>query len=165
MIYKNMKIFLDGMGLVLYSNEAMHYVKEGEDFLTNEFLLPEQAAKHIKKGDIVGFNIGTGGEFEIKIREGYPNYEISKQYPISIRLAINVKGNIISIVDFLWLLEWCNDVPEEQQIQVEEGIYHLTILTTKPYSGIWGDNQVIYIFMNRLKQMPELSWNGIPQLL
>ena len=163
-INKDMKLYVDGMGIVIYSNMAMKNVNEGEDFFKNEFFTPESVAQHIKKGDITGFCTGTGGQFNLKIREGYPDNETEKQFPVSIRLAIDVRGNIVSIIDLAWLTEWSNDVPEMQQIIVEEGIYHLTILTCKPKSGIWGDDQDIYIYFNRLKNMPELSWDGVPQL-
>lgn len=163
-IEKNVKIDIDGMGLVLYSSEAMKYVCEGENFFQREFSTPLKVAEHIRKGDIVGFNTGTSGSFNIKIREGYPNNAIDEQFPVSIRLAIEVKGNKVSIVDLFWLMDWCDEVPEEQQVWVEEGIYHLTILTRRPISGIWGDNQDIYIFMNRLDEMPKLNWSGVPQL-
>lgn len=163
-IEKDVKIDIDGMGLVLYSNEAMKYVCEGENFFQKEFSTPQKVAEHIGKGDIVGFNTGTSGSFNIKIREGYPNNTLDEQFPISIRLAIEVKGNKLSIIDLFWLMDWCDDVPEEQQVWVKEGIYHLTILTRQPNSGIWGDNQDIYIFMNKLDEMPRLSWNGVPHL-
>ena len=163
-IYKDIKLYTDGMGIVIYSNKAMSYVNEGEDFFTKEFSTPEKVSEHIKKGDIVGFNTGTGGEYNIKIRDGYPNNDINNQFPISIRLAIDVKGNVLSFIDLYWLMEWSNYIPEEQQICIEEGIYDLTILTSKPISGIWGDNQDIYIHMNKIGHMPELSWDGVPYL-
>ncbi len=163
-IYKDIELVIDGMGLVLYSNEAMKYIGEGEDFFSKEFSTPEKVANHIAKGDIVGFNTGTGGKYNVKFREGYPNDEINEQFPVSIRLAIDIKGNTMSIIDLFWLMEWSNYVPEEQQIEVEEGIYHLTILTNRPSSGIWGDNQDIYIYMNKLNEMPALTWKGVPQL-
>ena len=163
-IYKDIKIFIDGIGLVLYSDEAMNYVKEGENFFEKEFSTPNKVAEHIQKGDIVGFCTGTSGEFNVKVRDGYPNNDINEKFPISIRLALDVKGNTLSIIDLSWLMEWSNDVPTEQQIILEEGVYHLTILTRKPDSGIWGDNQDIYIYMNKIDKMPLLNWNGVPQL-
>lgn len=162
---KDMEITIDGMGLVLYSSEVMAHVSEGENFFEKEFSTPQKVAEHIGKGDIVGFSTGTGGDFNIKIREGYPDSTLAGQFPISIRLAIEVKGNKLSIIDLFWLMDWCDDVPKEQQVSVKEGIYHLTVLTRKPQSGIWGDTQDIYIFMNKLDEMPKLSWEGIPQLL
>ena len=115
-------------------------------FLKKNFPTPKKVAEHIKKGDIIGFNTGTGGKYNIKIREGYPNNDIISNFPVSIRLAIDVKGNVLSFIDLYWLMEWSNYVPEEQQIFIEEGIYHLTVLTRRPISGIWGDDQDIYIY-------------------
>ena len=46
-IYKDIKIFIDGIGLVLYSDEAMNYVKEGENFFEKEFSTPNKVAEHI----------------------------------------------------------------------------------------------------------------------
>ncbi|MCM1252195.1 MAG: hypothetical protein NC321_05190 [Clostridium sp.] len=161
---KDIELVIDGMGLVIYSNAAMKYVIEGEDYFRNEFSTPEKVAEHITKGDIVGFNTGASGKYNIKVREGYPDEEINKLFPVSIRLALDVKGNKISIIDLFWLMEWSDYVPEEQQTEVEEGIYHLTILTNKPSSGIWGDDQDIYVFMNKLDKMPVLNWKGVPQL-
>ncbi|MBQ7002576.1 MAG: hypothetical protein IJN57_01225 [Oscillospiraceae bacterium] len=163
-IFKDMELAVDGIGLVIYSDEAMCHVEEGENYFENEFATPEKVAEHIAKGDIVGFCTGTSGNYCIKVREGYPDSKLDEQFPISIRLALNVKGNKISIIDLAWLMEWSPEIPPNQQIYVEEGIYHLTILTRKPSSGMWGDNQIIYIFMNRLHEMPKLGWKGVPQL-
>lgn len=163
-IYKNMEICTDGLGLIIYSNKAMEYVREGEDFFKNEFSTPKKVAEHIEKGDIVGFCTGTSGEFNIKIREGYPDMEIEKKFPVSINLAINVVGAQVSIIDLAWLMEWSDYVPEDQQIYIEEGFYDLTILTCKPDNEIWGNNQEIYIYFNKISQMPKPIWNGVPQL-
>ena len=90
--------------------------------------------------------------------------EIDKKYPISIRLALDVKGGKISIIDLFWLMEWSKECPTTQQIPVDDGIYHVTVSTTKPKSGIWGDNQEIYIFLSKINEMPKLTWSGVPQL-
>ena len=36
--------------------------------------------------------------------------------------------------------------------------------TRKPESGIWGDGQVIYVHLNKLPEMPQLAWPGVPFL-
>lgn len=163
-IHKDISLSIDGLGLALYSDAAMQYVEEGADFFTQEFSTPEQVVSHIQKGDIVGFCTGSGGDYCLRFREGYPDSETDAQYPVSIRLALHVKGNTMSVIDLAWLMEWSAEVPEEQQLHVEEGYYHLTILTRLPSSGIRGDQQTIYIYMQKLEEMPALRWNGIPQL-
>ncbi|MCM1193246.1 MAG: hypothetical protein NC389_12560 [Acetatifactor muris] len=155
---------IDGMGLVLYSEGAVQELEEGENFFQRDYSTPEQVAAHIKKGDIVGFCTGSPGRYHIKFREGYPDERMDGQYPVAIRLALDVKGGRISIIDLFWLMEWSHDCPPEQQLCVEDGIYHLTVLTAKPASGIWGDNQEIHIYMQQLDTMPELAWEGVPPL-
>ncbi len=163
-IKKDLRLSIDGIGIVIYSNKSMINVAEGSDFFLSDFSTPKKVAEHIQKGDIVGFCTGSSGDYKIKIREGYPDEEISEQYPISIRLAIDVKGNAVSIIDLAWLMEWSNEVPIDQQIYVDEGYYHLTILTRIPDNGVWGSNQIIYIYMKRIEKMPQLKWDGVPQL-
>lgn len=160
----DMDLVIDGMGIVLYSDGVVNDIEEGENYFSKEFSTPEQVAKHIKKGDIIGFNTGSSGSYSIKFRSGYPNEEIEQKFPISIRLAINVKGRKLSVIDLFWLMEWSNDCPIEQQLLIDDGIYHLTVSTVRPKSGTWGDNQEIYIHLNKLDEMPELTWTGVPQL-
>lgn len=160
----DMDLVIDGMGIVLYSDGAVSDFEEGENYFRKEFSTPEQVAEHIKKGDIIGFNTGSGGSYCIKFRPGYPDEQIEQEFQISIRLAIQVKGGTLSVIDLFWLMEWSSECPPEQQLIIDDGIYHVTVSTAKPKSGIWGDNQVIYIHLNKLDQMPELTWTGIPHL-
>lgn len=163
-LHYDLEMQIEGMGFVLYSKGAVLNIKEGDNFFDREFASPEQVASHIRRGDIVGFNTGSGGTYNIKFRTGYPSKKIDDEYPISIRLAIDVKGGEISIIDLFWLMEWSDECPAEQRISVDDGIYHLTISTAKPRSNIWGDHQDIYIYLNKLETMPELTWTGVPAL-
>lgn len=160
----NIKLSTDGVGIVIYSNKAMENICEGYDFFANEFSSSEKASYHIRKGDITGFCTGSSGDYNISIFEGYPDEKYNLMYPISIRLALNVVGTTISIIDLAWLMEWSDDVPNNQQIIIDEGVYHLTILTKKPASGFWGDDQDICIFLNKINDMPNLEWHNIPRL-
>ena len=168
MKYKNLfidiELPLDGMGIVFYSDGAVKDLKEGYDYFQNEYSEPKQVAEHIKKGDVVGFCTGSGGNYTLKFRSGYPTIEIDEKYPIQIRLAINVEGDRIYIKDLFWLMDWYSDCPKEQQVEIEKGIYHITLCTVQPESGIWGDDQTIYVYLNRLDEMPQLTWQGVPQL-
>jgi len=159
-----MNLTIAGMGIVLYSPGVMNHVPEGEDFLAGEFEEPEQAAAHIRNGDITGFCTGSGGGFVLKFREGYPDKDIREQFPIAVRLAVRVAGGSLAAVDLFWLMDWSDEVPDEQKVLLEDGIYHVTVSTARPESGIWGDNQVIFIHLSKLEEMPALSWQGVPQL-
>jgi hypothetical protein len=166
--YKNLfidiELPLDGMGIVFYSDGAVKDIKEGYNYFQNEYSEPKQVAEHIKKGDIVGFCTGSGGNYTLKFRSGYPTTEIDEKYPIQIRLAIDVDGDRIYIKDLFWLMDWYSDCPKEQQIEIEKGIYHITLCTIQPESGILGYDQTIYVYLNRLDEMPQLTWQGVPQL-
>jgi len=163
-VEKDIHMKTEGMGIVMYSPETVKGIPEGYDYLTNEYNAPEQVAGHLKKGDMVGFCTGSGGNYILKIREGYPTEEIDKNFPVSIRLGIDVQDDKICFIDLFWLMEWYDDCPKEQCLTIEKGYYHVTLSTSKPASGIWGDDQVIYVYLNRLSSMPELTWQGVPQL-
>ena len=155
---------IDGMGIAVYSDGCMSEVEKGSDFFSSDFADPQKMAEHIRKGDITGFCTGSGGDYTLKIREGYPDAETEKNYPVSIRLGLEVKGGKISFVDIYWLMEWSGEAPDDQQIDIEDGFYHMTVLTRLPESGYWGADQIIYIYFKKLDSMPQLAWNGVPQL-
>lgn len=163
-IEKDINIEIEGMGIVMYSPQTVKGIPEGYDYLSNEYSIPDQVAEHLRKGDMVGFCTGSGGSYILKVREGYPENEINDKYPISIRLGIDVRDNRMCFIDLFWLTEWYDDCPEEQSIEIEKGYYHITLLTCKPTSGIWGDEQIIYVYLNKLPAMPELTWQGVPEL-
>ena len=61
-------------------------------------------------------------------------------------------------------MNWTTECPDDQTVLVELGFYHLTLCTRKTDSGIWGDYQTIYVYMNQLAEMPQMAWNGVPYL-
>ena len=164
MTEKDICIEIEGMGIVMYSPETVKGIPEGCNYFTKEYSKPDQVASHLKKGDMVGFCTGSGGNYTLKVREGYPSDEINKKYPISIRLGIDIRDTKMCFIDLFWLMEWYNDCPEEQSIELEKGYYHITLLTDKPASGNWGDDQIIYVYLNKLPSMPDLTWHGVPEL-
>lgn len=161
---QDIDLSIDGMGIVMYSPATVAGIPQGYDYLSNKYSEPSQVADHIKKGDMVGFCTGTGGNFILKIREGDPSEEIDKEYPVAISLGIQVKDETICFIDLFWLMEWDYDCPPEQSIKVPNGYYHIVVMTKRPESGIWGDDQVIYIYLKPMNTMPQLMWNGVPQL-
>lgn len=161
---RNIRLSTDGPGIVLYADANMAHVPEGENYFSKEFQASEKVAEHIQKGDIIGFNTGSSGIFNITVKADYPSENMLKEYPIAIRLALDVKGGAVSIIDLLWLTEWSSDVPDEQKVSLPDGIYHVTIMTKKPDSNIWGDNQQIFMYFNRIDEMPQLTWHGVPSL-
>lgn len=161
---QDIALSIDGMGIVFYSPETTCDIPEGCDFLDTEYTNPADVAAHIRRGDVVGFCTGTGGDYSLKFREGYPPKEIDEQYPVSIRLGIDIQDDKLCMKDLFWLSEWQNDCPPEQILTIAAGFYHITLCTRLPDSGYWGDNQTIYVYLQKLAQMPALAWNGVPML-
>lgn len=113
---------------------------------------------------MVGFCTGSGGDFILKFREGYQDDRINNEYSVSARLGIEIKDDKLCMIDLFWLMEWSTECPKEQILNVAPGYYHITLCTKRPESGIWGDKQTIYVYLNKLDEMPELTWEGVPQL-
>lgn len=163
--YENdVKLTTEGMGIAFYSPETNKDIPEGYNFLKEEFWQPEDVVKHIYKGDVVGFCTGTGGDYTLKFREGYPHKELDEEYPLSLRLGIDIQDDKLCMIDLFWLMEWSKDCPKKQILTITPGFYHITLCTKKPESGIWGDEQTIYVYLNKLDSMPKLKWNGVPTL-
>lgn len=155
---------IDGPGIVFFSAETMKAVIPYTDFLTEEFTSPQQIANHIKKGDITAFCTGTSGSFDLYFFMGYPTADIQEKFPVSIRLALDVQGDSIQFCDLFWLSDWDTDFPQNQMIALPNGYYEMTVCTCLPETGYWGDEQTIYIYFNKVDQMPELTWTGVPYL-
>ena len=162
---KDIHLVIDGMGIVFYSPKTNQNILEGSNFFDEEYSKPEDVARHIKKGDVVGFCTGSSGEFIIKFREGYPEDNLLAEYPVSIRLGVDIQDETLCVIDLFWLMEWSSECPLEQTISIDSGYYHITVCTRKPDSGIWGDQQIIFVYLNKLDSMPELTWPGVPLLL
>lgn len=163
-IEKEIHLMIDGMGIVFYSPETNKNIPEGCDFFNEEYKNPEDVARHIKKGDVVGFCTGSSGTFTLKFKDGYPTENLLAEYPVAIRLGIDIQDTKLCVIDLFWLTEWSAECPSEQTVPIEPGYYHITLCTKKPDSGIWGDKQTIYVYLNKLDSMPELMWSGVPML-
>ena len=162
-INKDIDISIAGMGIVLHSGGVAATIPENYDYLRNEYWESIKVAEHIKKGDMIGFCTGSPGDYILKFREGYPDNQVEIDYPIGIRLGICVDDGSIYIRDLYELLEWNKQC--EKQIKVKNGIYHITLQTKIPESGVIGDKQIIYVYLNELEEMPQLMWKGVPQLI
>ena len=160
MIKKDLTLEIIGLGMILYSDFAVANIKEEEDYFSSNYETIEQVIPHIYKGDIVGFCTGTPGTFHIKFREGYP----LEKFEFVTRLGIEVRDERIWIRDLYDLMEWTKECPKEQCLEIENGFYHITVCTNRPASGILGDEQDMYIFLNQLKEMPRLKYKGVPMV-
>ena len=152
------------MGIVFHSGGIAKNIKDGTNYLQTEYWNTIQVVEHIKKGDMVGFCTGSQGDYILKFREGYPNEQMDMIYPISIRFAIIIDDETLYIRDLFDLTDWGSYCDEKYKLHIENGIYHITLNTKIPSSGIYGDNQEIFVFLQKLDEMPKLTWKGVPQL-
>lgn len=162
---KDIYLSIDGMGIVFYSPETNKNIPKGYNFFEEEYAEAETVKKHVKKGDVVGFCTGSGGDFMLKFRAGYPEESVLKEYPVTLRLGIDIRDEKLCIIDLFWLWEWGGDCPSEQTVSIDSGYYYITLCTRKPDSGVWGDNQTILVYLNKSDSMPEIVCSGVPLLL
>ena len=160
----DIRISIDGLGIVLHSGGVAKSIPENFNYLKNEYWESEKVGEHVRKGDMVGFCTGSSGNYILKFREGNPDAKIELEYPIAIALGIHVDDGKIYIRDLYDLLEWHSKCDEKLQINVENGYYHIILQTQVPESGILGDNQIIYVYLTKTEKMPLLMWKGVPQL-
>ncbi len=95
---------------------------------------------------------------------GYPSEDVLKEYPVSIRLGLDVRGGSVQFCDLFWLSNWNPDFPQDQIVAMPDGCYHVTVCTGLPESGYWGENQTILLYFHKVDTMPELTWKGVPYL-
>ena len=98
------------------------------------------------------------------LRSGYPDSIAEQEFPVMIRLAVEVRGGSLQFGDLFWLSDWNPDFPQDQVLSLPDGYYHITACTRRPESGYWGDDQIVCLYFNRLEEMPKLAWQGVPHL-
>lgn len=155
---------ISGLGIIFYSPEVMADVEEGVDYFKEGFTTEEQVQAHIQGGTLVGFATGSPGRFILNFREGYPTEEEQAACRYKLRLGLRCNGGVVYFRDLYDLLDWYPDCPPECQLQLEDGVYHVTLCSNRPASGILGDNQVIELYLNKLSRFPRLAKEGIPTL-
>lgn len=160
---KEIILNIKGLGIILYSEYAVEEIGEEEDYFSEHYQNPEDVLKHIYSGTIVGFGTGSPGNYILKFYKGYPSEK--REYDYSFRLWIKVKERKVCIRDLYDLMEWSRECSDEQKIEIDDGIYHLTVCSNLPESGYRGDEQVIELYFNMLETTPKLKYNGIPMFI
>lgn len=159
---KEIKLYISGLGIIMYSDFAVSHIAEGEDYFSFNYQTPQQVVKHIYEGTIVGFCTSSPGDFILKFRDGYPEEADLQASEFKLRLGIEVKDGRICIRDLYDLMNWRAKCPDNQYVEVENGFYHITLYGDIPDTGIIGDDQVIYVYLNKLDSMPDLKYAGVP---
>ena len=161
-IDKAIIVEISGLGIILYSDFAVSHIGEGDDYFSSNYQTPQQVVQHIREGTIVGFSTSSSGRFILKFKSGYPNASEIGSSEFKLRLAIEVRDGRICIRDLYDLMDWSAKCPDDQHIEVRNGFYHVTLCGNIPDTGILGDDQEIYIYLNKLDNMPILKYDGVP---
>lgn len=161
-MFKDIKLDISGLGIIMYSDFAISHIADGEDYFSSNYQTPQQVVKHIYEGTIVGFCTSSPGEFILKFRNGYPQETDLDSFEFKLRLGIEIRDGRICFRDLYDLMDWNPQCPEHQYIEVENGFYHITLCGNVPDTGIIGDNQEIYVYLNKLDSMPKLKYAGVP---
>ena len=61
-------------------------------------------------------------------------------------------------------MDWVPQCPPEHVLELDDGIYHVTLCSDVPESGVIGDNQHIDVYLHPLNKFPRLATEGIPTL-
>lgn len=161
---KTFRLDIAGLGIIFYSPFSAVSISEGEDFLEKSFSDPDMVEKQAIEGRIVGVSTGTPGRFFLEIYRGYPDDADVEGYDFKLRLGVEVRNRTLCIRDLFDLLKWESRCPVEQVIELDDGFYHITLLSNEPPSGILGEDQVIKVYLQQLPEMPRLRYNGVPTL-
>lgn len=159
---KELTVDINGLGLIMYSDFATSHITEGEDYFSKSYQTPQQVANHITEGSIVGFCTSSPGRYILKFRSGYPIASDLNLAEFKLRLGIEIRDGRMCIRDLYDLMNWRKNCPINQCIELENGFYHITLYGDVPSSGVLGDSQIIYVYLNKLNSMPALRYDGVP---
>lgn len=161
---KTMRLEISGVGFIIYSPFATSHIVEGEDYLETGFANPQEVERQAQEGKLVGVCTSSPGSFLFEVLEGYPSDDTLGENKYKLRLGVEVRDTTLCIRDLYDLIDWSSDCPPEQELKVENGFYHVTLLSGDPASGLLGDDQRILIYLQKLNEMPLLRYNGVPTL-
>jgi hypothetical protein len=158
------RLEVQGLGILLYSPFAAEHIQQGEDYLSKRYSTPTDVVPQILAGALVGFGTGSPGVFLLRLHSGYPSQEEINSSEFRLRLAVEVRDDVLCVRDLYDLLDWDPSCPPAQKIGVASGYYHVTLCSAPPESGILGDDQTIDVFLHALPSLPSLKYDGVPIL-
>lgn len=161
---QTIEIQIAGYGLIFYSPFAAFGIGEGEDYMESDFADPSDVESQALQGRIVGVCTSSPGTYILEVREGYPSNDTVEVFKYKLRLAVEVRDRTLCIRDLFDLTDWAAKCRAEQKLNLNDGFYHLTLLSNDPESDILGDNQIVWVYLAKLDEMPKLRYDGVPTL-
>ena len=114
--------------------------------------------------ELTAFCTGSPGLFRIRFIDGPPNADDVQVADFKLRLGLWGRDGTICLRDLYDLMDWSNECPPEQCLAVVDGWYRLTVFSSRPVSGILGNDQVINVNLEPVANKPQLRWEGVPIL-
>ena len=164
-MFHEIRLTIDGLGIILYSPSVTKDIPAGTNFLMESYLVGEQVQPFIQSGTLVGFGTGSPGVFPMRFFHGPVDHRILKESEFVLTLGIVISDEMFCVRDLYDLMYWCEECPRDQKINVSNGTYTVVLCSKTPPSGILGDNQEINVFLEKTARMPDLSEDQIPELL
>ena len=162
---KDIELEVTGMGMILYSDHAVAELEEGEDFFSNSYSTVGDVLKEVNSGGIVGICLETPGQYIIKVREGFPSDELADNSKFKLRLSIEVdENNRIYVRNLDDLSNWEKACSSSQIVDVEKGYYTVLMSSNMPNIGYFGDEQVIYMYLEKDEVFVTPHFKGVPNL-
>ena len=162
---ETMRLDIAGLGIVMYSPSSVAHIVPGEDYLMQNLWEERDVQRHIQDGKLVIFQTGTPGSFFLKMMFGYPEPDHFRSAKYKYRIGIRVADSRVCFRDMYDLLRWDPRCSDAQILCIEDGIYHVTLVSNEPASGVLGDDQLIEVYFTRLQEWPALATEGIPTLM
>ncbi|UOD32321.1 hypothetical protein INH39_12005 [Massilia violaceinigra] len=163
-IEKSMELEIAGPGFIIYSPFAAAGIAEGEDYLETGFENPSEVERQALEGLIVGVSTGSPGIFVLTFRSGYPPPDMRDVYGCALRLGVAVKDRSLCIRDLFDLIDWSPACPAHQRLELDDGFYHITLLSKALSPGDPSSAHEILVYLQTLNEMPALRYNGVPTL-
>src|SRR5262249_4110001 len=163
-LMREIAVDISGLGFILYSPPAVTHIPEGSDYLEQHFWQAEDVARHVMDGQLTTFCTGTPGSFRLRFLDGPRDEDAVDAAEFKLRLGLEVREGIVCIRDLYDLLQWSAGCPAAQQLPMADGWYRLTVYSSRPASGILGDEQLIDIHLEPMRAKPPLRWDGVPTL-
>jgi hypothetical protein len=161
---KTIRLVTAGMGIVLHSPWATAGIKHGSDFLSSSFTNPTSVAELVNSSCMAAFCTGSPGAWHLHFRTDSPSDYAVVQADFKVRLGIEVRDGILQIRDLFELMCWDANCDDEQEIRLPDGFYRITAYTSRPASGVLGDEQDIYLHLEAVSKPAQLAHHGVPQL-
>jgi hypothetical protein len=164
MLFDPLELTIAGPGILFYSPAMLPPIRPRSNYLRSNYLTVEQVQAHIQMGTLIGFSTGSSGRFFLEFYSGYPLEAELEGHPFKLRLGLHCKGGVVCFRDLYDLAVWQPQCPDSQVRRLPDGLYHVTVTSTLPPSGLLGDDQRILIHFQKLEQFPTVANNWIPSL-